>query len=138
MGRSSHTEFNEYSFEQQRRKALLARYTYPRVWSKYRQFKSESVFEMRHQVILDGGEWERVLTAALEKATEAFREDVAAMLHLSVDAVKPPMNTGAFQVELIVKHAAKRVCGYHQSRTGGVQIRAHLARVGDSHRRQLL
>lgn len=97
-----------YSDDQrQQQKPLLDRYAYPHVWSKCTELKMELIFaETRHRVVLDGDECDHVLEAAQEKVGEAFHEDVAALLHLSIDAVNPPSCTGALELEFIVKHAA--------------------------------
>ncbi|CAG9581009.1 46_kD_virulence_factor [Leishmania major strain Friedlin] len=93
--------------ERQQQNPLLDRYAYPHVCSKYTEFRMEAIYtETRHRVVLDDDEWDRVSEAAQEKVNEAFREDVAALLHLSIDAVNPLTCTGALELEFIVKHAA--------------------------------
>ncbi|KAG5469949.1 hypothetical protein CUR178_02091 [Leishmania enriettii] len=88
-------------------KALLARYAYPHIWSKYTQVRIEtSVVETRHRVFLEGDQWERVLAASTEQISRAFRKDVGTQLHLSVDAVKPPTCTGSLELEFAIQHAA--------------------------------
>ncbi|KAG5493740.1 hypothetical protein JIQ42_02115 [Leishmania sp. Namibia] len=93
--------------QRHQQKALLARYAYPHVWSKFTQLRIEtSVIETRHRVFLEGDQWERVLAASPEKISRALREDVGTLLHLSVDAVKPPTCTGSLELEFAIQHAA--------------------------------